>query len=141
MCRVVFGTEFSTSYEAIDYCKTIKMSTKSGVEVLVKDYFTEEGFENAIIHLWNTKKVYVEDLGYALWTTPFTIYTEDFKNREGSNINIAGEIDMLAIDKEGRPIIIDYKTSKNAFFKNGELSLEFTSVGSFIRSPQEQYIN
>ncbi|MEE3413786.1 MAG: PD-(D/E)XK nuclease family protein [Prevotella sp.] len=67
-------------------------------------------------HIWNTRKVYVEELGYVLYTTPFTIYTEDFKNRNGHSINIAGEVDMIAIDKEGRPIIIDYKTSANSFF-------------------------
>ena len=141
MCRTVFGIAFSTPEEAIEYCKTLKMTDQSGSEVFVKDYFTNEAFEDAITHLWNTRKVYVEDLGYALWTAPFTIYTEDFTNEDGSHINIAGEIDMLAIDKEGRPIIIDYKTSKYAFFKDGQLSISFTSAGSFIRSPQEQYIN
>lgn len=141
ICRTVFGTTFSTPEEAIDHCKTLKMVNQSGTEVLVKDYFTDQAFENAVMHLWNTKKVYVEDLGYVLWTAPFTIYTEDFTNETGSHINIAGEIDMLAIDKEGRPIIIDYKTSKYAFFDNGKLSLAFTSTGSYVRSPQEQYIN
>ena len=75
--------------------------------------------------MWNTKKVYVEELGYVLWTSPFTIYTEDFKNKEGGSINIAGEVDMLAIDQEGNTIIIDFKTSKNPFFVNGEESPNF----------------
>jgi len=48
---------------------------------------------------------------------------------------------MIAIDRDGRVIIIDYKTSKNAFFKDGQLSLSFTSTGSNVRSAQEQYIN
>ena len=141
MCRVVFGTKFSTPEDAIEYCKTLKMINQSGIEVFVKDYFTDQAFEDAIVHLWNTKKVYTEDLGYTLWTSPFTIYTEDFTNEDGSHINIAGEIDMLAIDRDGNTIIIDFKTSKYPFFKDGQLSLSFTSTGSFIRSPQEQYIN
>ena len=141
ICRTVFGNAFSTPEAAIEYCKNLKMVDQSGKEVLIKDYFTDAAFEDAVTHLWNTRKVYTEDLGYSLWTAPFTIYTEDFVNENGDHINIAGEIDMLAIDKEGRPIIIDYKTSKYSFFKDGELSLSFTSVGSYIRSPQEQYIN
>ena len=141
ICRVVFGTAFSTPEEAIAHCKTLKMVNQSGVEVFVKDYFTDQAFENAVTHLWNTRKVYVESLGYTLWTAPFTIYTEDFINREGGHINIAGEIDMLAIDREGNPIIIDYKTSKYAFFDGKDLSLAFTSVKDYIRSPQQQYIN
>jgi RecB family endonuclease NucS len=114
------------------------MVSQSGMEIPVADYFTDAAFEEAVTHLWNTRKVYVEDLGYVLWTAPFTIYTEDFKNENGDPINIAGEIDMLAIDKEGNTIIIDYKTSKNSFFENGQLSLYFTSVGdNYIRSPHE----
>lgn len=141
VCRVVFGTAFSTPEEAIAHCKTLKMVNQSGTEVFVKDYFTDQAFEDAVAHLWNTRKVYVETLGYTLWTAPFTIYTEDFINKEGVPVNIAGEIDMLAIDKEGNPIIIDYKTSKYAFFNGKDLSLSFTSAGSYIRSPQQQYIN
>ena len=87
--------------------------------------------------MWNTRKVYVEELGYTLYTSPFTIYTEDFKNRNGRHINIAGEVDMIAIDKDGRPIIIDYKTSSFSFFDNGKLSLSFTDVKNGERSAQE----
>jgi ATP-dependent exoDNAse (exonuclease V) beta subunit len=124
MCRIVFGTEFKTPQDAIMFCRTLTMRNKAGDEVLVKDYFTDEAFEEAITHLWNTKKVYVEDLGYTLWTAPFTIYTEDFIGANG-NIRIAGEVDMLAVDRDGNVIIIDYKTSKNPFFINGKESPAF----------------
>lgn len=141
ICRTVFGTNFETEEKAIEYCKTLKMTNAAGMEILVKEYFTNEAFEDLVKYLLNTKKVYVEDLGYVLWTEPFSIYTEDFKNREGDPIRIAGEIDMLAIDKDGNPIIIDYKTSSNAFYINGKLSSAFTSQGEFVRSPLEQYTN
>lgn len=140
MCRTIFGQPFPSPQKALEYCKTLKMVNSYGVEVFVKDYFTEEGFEQAIQHLWNTKKVYVEELGYVLWTSPFTIYTEDFKNKEGGNINIAGEVDMLAIDQEGNTIIIDFKTSKNPFFVNGEESPNFrTPSPNQTKSAKEQY--
>lgn len=142
LCRNIFGIDFATVEEAIEYCKGLRMTNRVGVDVAIKDYFTNEAFEQAVKHLLNTKKVYVEDLGYVLWTTPFTIYTEDFTNQDGSHINIAGEIDMLAIDSEGRPIIIDYKTSKDPFFVDGRLSSLFTDVReNSIKSVEEQYIN
>jgi hypothetical protein len=130
ICRVVFGNNYSTPEKAIEACESLKITNRSGVDVLIKDYFVEGAFEEAVRHIWNTRKVYVEELGYVLYTAPFTIYTEDFKNRNGHSINIAGEVDMIAIDKEGRPIIIDYKTSASSFFdKNGNLSLSFTDIG------------
>ena len=142
LCRNILGTHFNTPEEALEFCKDLSMTNKSGADVFIRDYFTESGFEDFVKHLWNTRRVYVEELGYTLWTAPFTIYTEDFTNEDGSNIRIAGEIDMLAIDKDGNSIIIDYKTSKNAFFENGELSTNFTTVGKkYNRSPQEQYTN
>jgi ATP-dependent exoDNAse (exonuclease V) beta subunit len=141
MCRTIFGTAFNSLEEALAVCKTLKITSKFGTEVLVKDFFTNEAFESAITHLWNTKKVYVEDLGYTLWTAPFTIYTEDFNGVNGS-INIAGEVDMLAIDKDGNIIIIDYKTSKNPFFLNGEESPSFkTASDNQTKSAKEQYTN
>lgn len=142
LCRIVLGTWFPTVQDAVEYCKVLRMTDKAGREVFIKDYFTEQGFEHTVAHLWNSRKVYVEDLGYVLWTNPFTIYTEDFKNDEGDNINIAGEIDMLAIDKDGRPIIIDYKTSvMSVYDKDGNLTPSFTDKGKNIKSYQEQYTN
>lgn len=144
LCRIVLGIEFETAEEAIEYCiNNAEMTTKSGIDIKVKDLFTEDAFKDTITRLWNTRKVYVDILEYTLWTTPFTIYTEDFINKDGGHINIAGEIDMLAIDREGRPIIIDFKTSKSSFFtENGKLSPSFTTAGDkLIRSQQEQYVN
>lgn len=142
LCRVVFGTEFDTPKDAIEHCKTLEMTAQSGNKESVTKYFTKDAFDDVVTHLWNTRKVYVEDLGYTLWTAPFTIYTNDFKNDDGTTINIAGEIDMLAIDREGNAIIIDYKTSADPFFLNGKLSPFFTSTGKRrIRSAEEQYIN
>ena len=144
LCRVVLGTDFSNPQEAIEFCKILKMTNKSGYEMLVSELFTEQGFEEAVTHLWNTRKVYTETLGYALWTAPFTIYTEELVNRDGARINIAGEVDMLAIDKNGRVIIVDYKTSKKSFFnkKRDGYSIYFKEQGdNFTRSPLEQYTN
>jgi hypothetical protein len=45
MCRTIFGQPFPTPQKALEYCKTLKMVNSYGVEVFVKDYFTEEGFE------------------------------------------------------------------------------------------------
>lgn len=144
LCRVILGVKFSTPQEAIDYCNSLTIRSQHGENTLIKDYFTENGFKEVVTHLWNTRKVYVEDLGYTLWTAPFTIYTEDFTNEDGSHINIAGEVDMIAIDKNGRVIIIDYKTSKYSFFnkKGDDFSLYFKEQGEhFTRSPLEQYTN
>lgn len=143
LCRVILGYAFPTPQEAIAYCDSLTIRSKNGETVLIKDYFTKEGFEGLVTHLWNTRKVYVEDLGYTLWTAPFTIYTEDFTNKEGNQINIAGEVDMLAIDKDGHCIIIDYKTSKYEFLnKNGKLTIYFKEQGDkYSRSPLEQYTN
>jgi ATP-dependent exoDNAse (exonuclease V) beta subunit len=141
LCRTILPTNFPTSQAAIEHCKTLKMKNKYGEEVFVKDYFTEEAFEGAVKHLMDVRRVYVEELGYVLWTAPFTIYTEDFIGDNG-NIRIAGEVDMLAIDKDGNVIIIDYKTSKNPFYIKGKLSSSFTSAGQGqTKSPQEQYTN
>ena len=73
MCRVILGNSFKTPEDAIECCESLKITNHSGVDVLIKDYFVEGAFEKAVTHLWNTRKVYVEELGYVLYTSPFTI--------------------------------------------------------------------
>lgn len=57
--------------------------------------------------------------------------------------NIAGEIDMLVVDKKtGNIEIWDIKTSSRPFIKNGKLNPDFYTVSpnsKFTRSQQEQY--
>ena len=151
ICRTIFGREYRETFEkdgkedtvenVIEYIQSLKMTDQSGNEVFVKDYFTPDGISNTIKRILSVRSVYEDELGYTLWTKPFTIYTEDYKNESGNPIRIAGEVDMLAIDKEGRTIIIDFKTSLHNFFEGKQLSTYFTSVGENIRSAEEQYTN
>jgi len=55
-------------------------------------------------------RYYTETLGWKLSTIPFTI------RAQFDNIGwVAGQTDMIGVDKNGRIHIIDFKTSKYTF--------------------------
>jgi ATP-dependent exoDNAse (exonuclease V) beta subunit len=68
-------------------------------------YGSKEAFENTINDLYKLAKQY-RDLGWALSTDKIVWYS---KFASGY---VAGETDMIAVDRDGNIHIIDFKTAK-----------------------------
>ena len=79
---------------------------KDMAKLLYKDiYSSKEEFANTIDDLYNIGRTY-EDLGWELSTESIVWYS---KLSDGY---VAGETDMLAVDRDGNVHIIDFKTAK-----------------------------
>jgi len=59
----------------------------------------------------NEIKIHYNNLGWALFAQPVYLYTEFYDSTTGQIRRIAGETDMIAVDKNGHYHIIDFKTS------------------------------
>ena len=68
---------------------------------------TQAVFDDAIRAAKNVKKV-LQERGWVLDTTPYTWYMQS-----NNGTRIAGETDLIAIDREGNIHILDFKTTKN----------------------------
>lgn len=77
-------------------------------------YMSKEEFDNILSQLKFFKDLYAKQ-GWTLITEPTKFYGEYYDNKSGGIIRVCGETDMIAIDKFGRPHIIDFKTSKYGF--------------------------
>jgi len=111
---------FFDSFEFADYTQT-----EEGIEKLFNEWTTEsdgrtyreifkgniEPFKNLIHDLQNQYYYYTKTLGWKLSTLPFT-WRAKF-NELGW---VAGQTDMIGVDKEGKIHIIDFKTSKYTFW-------------------------
>lgn len=80
----------------------------------VEDFMAETVYEDFLRQLKRIKQQY-DDLGWVLVAQPHYFYSTFFDNRTGSVVKIAGETDMIGIDKEGNYHVIDFKTSKKRF--------------------------
>lgn len=80
----------------------------------VSEWMSEDVYNDFVRQLQAVQKQY-DDLGWTLIAEPHYFYSEIYDNRTGRVRRVAGETDMIAIDKEGKYHIIDFKTSKNTF--------------------------
>lgn len=71
-------------------------------------------YEDFVRQLELIKEQY-DKLGWVLIAEPHYFYSELYDSRTGKVRRVAGETDMIAIDKEGKYHIIDFKTSKKTF--------------------------
>lgn len=77
------------------------------VENIPEYKMSDETFEKLVKQLKETKRHFEEDLGWVLDTTPHVWHTT-----LKSGQNVAGETDMISIDKDGKIHILDFKTTK-----------------------------
>ena len=75
----------------------------------------DENTYNDFVRQLNLIKEEYDKLGWTLIAEPHYFYSELYDNRTGKVRRVAGETDMIAIDKQGNYHIIDFKTSKNNF--------------------------
>lgn len=80
----------------------------------VAEWMDEEVYNDFVRQLIRIKEQY-DILGWELIAEPQYFYSEIYDNRTGRVRRVAGETDMIAVDKEGKYHIIDFKTSKNRF--------------------------
>ena len=147
LCRICFGdAQFVERYETnkgalISELLEEKASHKDNpndpsvskiAPLKYKDVFVNrEAFENAIYDLYLLKKQY-DRLGWVLVTDPIVWY-----NKFATGW-IAGETDMLAVDKEGNICIIDFKT---AAYKKGNIKDPFSRYTNVYRPSLNQELS
>jgi len=81
---------------------------------------TEEVF-NKIVEDLKKQKAFLDKMGYVTITDPLFWHCELFDKNKQSQGFVAGETDMVAVDKDGHIVIIDFKSSKHSWVadKNG----------------------
>jgi len=100
--------------QAIDDACRIFFKTGSLEYSQVEEWMSEDVYNDFVRQLRLIQKQY-DDLGWVLIPEPNYFYSQLYDNRTGKVRRVAGETDMIAIDKEGNYHIIDFKTSKNTF--------------------------
>lgn len=85
-----------------------------------KYQMTEELF-NKIVEDLKKQKAFLDKMGYVVITDPLFWHCELFDKNKQSQGFVAGETDMVAVDKDGHIVIIDFKSSKHSWVadKNG----------------------
>lgn len=85
-----------------------------------KYQMTEEVF-NKIVEDLKKQKAFLDKMGYVTITDPLFWHCELFDKNKQSQGFVAGETDMVAVDKDGHIVIIDFKSSKHSWVgdKNG----------------------
>lgn len=78
-----------------------------------QQYMSKELFDKIINQLEAIQKIY-DDRGWKLVSKPVYLYSE-LQDGNGRPIRVAGETDMIAVDKDGKYHIIDFKTSYKTF--------------------------
>lgn len=76
-------------------------------------FMSEDTFNEILRQLMEIKEVY-DARGWKLITDPCYLYSE-LQDKEGKITRVAGETDMIAVDKDGKYHIIDFKTSYSTF--------------------------
>lgn len=80
----------------------------------VEKYMSKKVFDEFIDQLKQIKKHY-DGLGWVLFADPIRFYTEFYDKKANRKRRIAGETDMIAVDKFGHYHIIDFKTSYKSY--------------------------
>lgn len=116
----------------------------------LSDHMSSDTFKKLLKQLNALKAIY-DALGWKLCTDPVVFTYQAFDKTLGRNVNVAGETDMIAVDKQGNYHIIDFKTSYKSFDtfigNDGQLINLFESIPSAYNgkvpkwSQKEQYEN
>jgi hypothetical protein len=78
-----------------------------------KDVMDEKLYYKILQQLDTIRQIYI-DRGWKLVTEPVYLHSE-LQDADDKIIRVAGETDMIAVDKQGRYHIIDFKTSYKTF--------------------------
>lgn len=78
-----------------------------------KDVMDEELYYKILQQLDAIRQVYIA-IGWKLITEPVYLHSE-LQDAKGNTVRVAGETDMIAVDKDGNYHIIDFKTSYGKF--------------------------
>lgn len=105
ICRLYFGGKY------LDYNAEVIIK---GEKHNVSDYMTQRVFDSFTNDLKQLKDYYEKELGWTLFTNRI-IWNGQFISNTNTVTRIAGETDMIAVDKLGKIHIIDYKTSLSDF--------------------------
>ena len=73
-----------------------------------------DAFNKLIEELAEIKQHY-DALGWKLFADPMYLYTEFYDTQSNRSRRIAGETDMIAVDKDGHYHIVDFKTSYQSY--------------------------
>lgn len=100
----------------------------NGQKQKINTLVTEQGFNSLLARLFESKKQ-LEDKGF-VFKTGITVWDEATK--------VSGEIDLLAIDKEGNKYVFDFKTT-NSRLSDNSYNKKFVLNGITLLSKDEQY--
>lgn len=102
-----------------NYFDEIARNIFAGVDLQYdpKYQMTEELF-NQIVEDLKKQKQFLEKMGYVVITDPLFWHCELFDKDGQSQGFVAGETDMVAVDKDGHIVVIDFKSSKHSWVAN-----------------------
>lgn len=143
---VISGTIIDEIARIIFSGESVKNADK--IKYKIQDVFDDGGnlvyspLDDLVSQLKECKRHYEEDLGWVLDTTPHVWYCT-LKNGQ----RVAGETDMIAIDKDGKIHILDFKTTKiqlenvkqyknPEYDKNEEDSEEWIDINKYTVVPE-----
>lgn len=119
--REVFDQAYQDSPTARENLRnTITATTNDGTVVALKDFMDKDLFDKVVDQALARKEEY-NKRGWILISEPIL-----WKGTIGKT-QVAGETDMVAVDRNGDPHVIDFKTSKYSFHPEGEIDV-FTQV-------------
>ena len=151
---VVYGDYIDDMASLFFDGKEITLSTKLNDGSTVGDHMNqgtpeEPGTLDKFIEQCKQLKSIYDALGWKLMSKKVVFTYTAFDEKLGRNINVAGETDMVAVDKLGNYHIIDFKTSYKPFYthisESGNLKNDFTSIpapykgNKALRSTEEYY--
>ena len=133
-----------------DYNSSKELSNGSQVDKIIRQFFTQrdvskiekpdnlstEAFDKLIQSLINIR-VAIEKNGERFYADNVVVF-----HKYADGTRIAGELDILSVDKKGNFKIYDVKTSKNSFYnfeKNGKSVNYFTNVANFQNMSTKDY--
>jgi hypothetical protein len=97
----------------------VKLILENKSAVRDPERISEEAFNN----MFNPKTGYINDIANRASQGEFKVFTDlvvwsEFEDAAGNTKRVAGEIDMLVVDTEGKIFIIDLKTGKFSKWTN-----------------------
>lgn len=147
---VTFGQYIDTLCRLFFNGETITLDTQLEDDSYVKDHMDQKTLDKFIDQCKQLKSIY-DALGWQLMSNRTVFTYNAFDKSLGKNVNVAGETDMIAVDRQGNYHIIDFKTSYKAFDSfingNGDIINLFESIpapykgNKAKRSTKEQYTN
>lgn len=151
-----FGASVIFGQYIDEMCRMFFSGEEINLDVVFQDgttvgsHMDQKALDKFVEQCKDLKSIY-DALGWELMPNRAVFTYQVYDNQTDKNVNIAGETDMIAVDKQGNYHIIDFKTSYKSFDSffdsKGNLINLFESVPSSYkgkrakRSTKEQYEN